>query len=694
MKIPTGNFGYTTAKPQAGSAAVANAGAVGEAVSKLGKTGMAMASHLIAVDAAEKQKQELEAAKSREEADKILAARVMVDAENGFQDLNQRIQLGIQDGSISKDAAEDTWLKESTKLRDKYLPQLPDGGRATGETQMLKLTGGLNRDITGAVHKRNLLDVSSNLSATLEGLERQAAADMPGSVARAERLLDTMGPSAGLAPDQIQVRKQQFKEKTSYTLAWDLIHRARDDMAGLNLLDGRLNSDEFYALDPQKKASLHSTIATYRASIEQKQEAQAQRAERDRERHLKNAEASFNTFQSLVDKGSFLDPSYVDATLAQTAGTPFRQGVALLAQTAKETGGIAMQPIPRQQAMLDRIDQEIATHGRSPALDKRREQVSKVVNGSKQDLQDDALRAGLERGVISSLPPIDLTNPSNIETNLKERLTHAETVSLWAGRTVSPLDASEAAALRDMLSGLQPKNRSQMIATITNALPPKFSTALAKQLDKDDRALGLAFNLANASTTGATNFGGKQTVAPRMTSELVVKGAQALKDGVVMKDSAKVTGWKASIAKELAGVYPDANMENAVKDAAFYILAGLASEDKSGSSNDIKKAVRLAAGGDFVEHNGKKIPLIAGMDQEQLDKRLRTITPEELSAQAQDGKVRAGGLEVSLPDFIRSLPGQQLMYAGPGRYTVIVRGRPALSSSGRPIVIGVSNGTR
>lgn len=518
--------------------------------------------------------------------------------------------------------------------------------------------------------------------------------DMPGSVARAERLLDTRGPAAGLTPDKIQERKQQFREKTSYTLAWDLIRGARDDANALNLLEGRINSDEFYAIDPQKKASLISTIATYRASIEQKREAAAMRAERERERHLKNAEATFNTFQSLVDKGSFLDPAYVDATLSQTAGTPYRQGVALLAQSAKETGGIAMQPIQAQQAMLDGIDQEIATNGRTPALDKRREQVSKIVNASKQDLQDDPLRAGLERGVISNLAPIDLTNPVNIGSSLKARLEQADMVSLWAGQTVSPFDASEAANIRDMLNGMQPKNKSQTIALITNALPPKYATAFAKQLDKDDRALGLAFNFANAGTTGKTNWLGRQTIAPRLTSELVVKGAQALKDGTVLKDSAKVTGWRAEITKEVAGVYPDANMENAVKDAAFYILAGLASENKSGTSDDVTKAVSLASGGNFIEHNGKKIPLIAGMSQEQLDKRLRTLSTDELSQQAPDGKVRAGGFEVPVSDFVQSLPGQQLMYAGPGRYSVLVRGRPVTNLAGKPIVIGVNNGTR
>ena len=44
---------------------------------------------------------------------------------------------------------------------------------------------------------------------------------------------------------------------------------------------------------------------------------------------------------------------------------------------------------------------------------------------------------------------------------------------------------------------------------------------------------------------------------------------------------------------------------------------------------------------------------------------------------------------MSAEDFAKSVPGQELMYAGPGRYAVIVRGRPVTNSDGRPIIIGV-----
>ena len=44
---------------------------------------------------------------------------------------------------------------------------------------------------------------------------------------------------------------------------------------------------------------------------------------------------------------------------------------------------------------------------------------------------------------------------------------------------------------------------------------------------------------------------------------------------------------------------------------------------------------------------------------------------------------------MSAADFAASVPGQELIYAGPGRYAVIVKGRPVTNAGGRPIFIEV-----
>ena len=53
------------------------------------------------------------------------------------------------------------------------------------------------------------------------------------------------------------------------------------------------------------------------------------------------------------------------------------------------------------------MNSQIAKSGRSPELDKRKDQIEKVLRGSQADLEKDGLRAGLERGVITDLQPLD-----------------------------------------------------------------------------------------------------------------------------------------------------------------------------------------------------------------------------------------------------------------------------------------------
>jgi len=690
MKIPMGEFGYSLIKPQSGIVSVTNAGATGEALEQAGNAGNAIAGTMLVEQAAEEKRTAAVALKAREEADKATAAGVLVSTENNLADLQQQFQQDISTGKISKDEAMGKWREASSKVTTDNLRSMPDSHAVIAKAQIDKFSGSFTRDIDKAVFTKNVEDIKSGLTVTMEGLERQAMRDLPGSIAKLDQVLDSVGPSAQYSADEIAKMKQGFREKTSFNLAYDHIHSNRENSKALSKIEGLLGTEAFSALDPHKKSELFNTIETYKSANLQKAEAVANRAERENERRLRSAEASFNTFQSLSDKGSVLDPAYIDRVLKDTSGTPFNQGVKIIAQQAKETGGIAMQPIRQQQGMLDAIDQQIATNGRNPGLDKRREQVAKVLNASKQDINEDPLRAGLERGVISQIAPLDMSNPQNIAASITSRLQQTDTVSMWAGKTISPLDATEASGLRDMLNTLQPKAKSQAISQIATSMPPKYASALALQLDKDDRALALAFNFANSKTTGATNFWGNQTVPPRNTSELIIKGSQAIKDGTVMKDDTKVTGWRATIANKVEGLFPNEELSKATKDATYLILAGISLENggKVGS-DDIDKAFRLAISGDVIKHNGKRLPAPPGVDEEQLDKKLRSVSPEDMKAQVPDGKVRAGGIEIPLADFLQTLPGQELGFAGNGRYSVIVRGRPVVNTAGKPIYIGV-----
>ena len=51
--------------------------------------------------------------------------------------------------------------------------------------------------------------------------------------------------------------------------------------------------------------------------------------------------------------------------------------------------------------------------------------------------------------------------------------------------------------------------------------------------------------------------------------------------------------------------------------------------------------------------------------------------------------VRVAGVEMPAADFATSIPAQELLAVGEGRYVVIVKGRPVTDASGKKIIIKV-----
>lgn len=665
-QIPTGNFGYRS--PSAAPAQSLPAGAfdaVGSGLEAVADTA------LHAQNEERKQADALERAK---------AANASLDYDIATKSIGAEIEQQVADGALPYAEAQS---KYKERLAEVGAPDTAgmDPVHAENLSRSVKRSQyQVETQLDGVVQKARVADLRGNVAGVMDKLGK--AAGLPGAdmeaLTKQAGGLDDVGQQAYGA--EWGKKKQDWLDNT-----WDAhlnqqAMQASGSVKAIHDLRAQVTAG-IYAdkLDSNKRNSMVAKLDAYETSLIQRQEAAAARAERRAERVLKVAEAEFNTFQTMTDKGTILDPAYIDRAVKLTAGTPYQTGVIALSQQAKQTGGLAAQPLRDQQATLDAIDAHIAANGRTPEIDKRREQVSKVLQGSQADLKENGLRAGLERGVITDLAPINASTPEAFAATFAHRLEQAETVSLWAGRPVSPLDAKEAENISDMLSALPPKQRSQAVAQMAETVGPKFSAALAEQIDKRDKPLALAF---------ATS--GSKTTAGRYTSELILKGATAIKDGTVMKDDKKVTGWKATIAGELDGVFQNEKATAAAKESAYYIAAGIAQENGGNiSTDDLRGAVRLAIGGEIIERNGKKLAVPVGMDEGTFDKRIKNVPTSDILQQAPDGKVRVAGAEVSVDVFAKTIPGQELMYAGYGRYAVVVRGRAVTNSAGKPIIIGV-----
>lgn len=668
-RIPLGNFGNMVAEPQRRARVIPEAFDTGAGLQQVGDKMMGVASMAL-----REQRQQDEA------LTRAKAANAMLDREIQVKDVTAGIERDIAENKLHYSEAQAEYRKRVSALPAADLGAL-DPVTAENFSKGLKRADFMGESsLSGVIKTARTAEFKTTAEGLLDKLGKQAGlpgADVAALNTQADNL-DEIGRQAFGAG--WEKRKQDWKDSNWNDHLNQKAMAARNDVKSIDALMQQITAGDYAdKLDSNRRNALVARLDGYKTSLIQRQEAAAARAQRQQEAALKRAEAEFNTFQTLADKGTILDPTYIDRVVKMTAGTPYQEGIKAIARQAQETGGIAAQPIQAQQAALDAIDRQIAQQGRTPALDKRRDQLRKVLEGSQSDLTENGLRAGLERGVITELAPIDVSTPEAFAASIGKRMEQADVVGAWAGRAVSPLDAREAASIRGMLDALPAKTKSQAVATIAEAVGPRAASAIAQQIDKQDKPLALAFATAGSKTT-----------ADRYTSELILKGATAIKDGTAMKDDKKVTGWKASIAQEIDGVFPDERAASAVKDAAYYIAANIAHENGgTANTDDIKRAVRLAMGGGIIERNGKRLPVPAGVDADALDKRLRSVSADEIARQAPGGKVRVGGVEMSADEFAPTIAGQELLYAGPGRYAVIVKGRPVVNAAGRPIIIGV-----
>ena len=220
-----------------------------------------------------------------------------------------------------------------------------------------------------------------------------------------------------------------------------------------------------------------------------------------------------------------------------------------------------------------------------------------------------------------------------------------------------------------MINILPVEQRSTAIAQLAQTLGPQQAAALGRQLAPKDKALGIAIGMAGAKTS-----------AGRYTSELVLRGAQAMRDKSVQVDNRAMTGVRARVAEEIGNAYPNQELRETMIEAAVLAQYGLEAE----GSGDLSRAVRLVTGG-IVERGGSKVPLPYGMNAETFDQRLRSLTPLDLRT----AQVVVAGQKLSTYDFLQQLGDAPLIHAGQGRYAVQAGGGLVQRPDGKPLILEI-----
>ena len=596
------------------------------------------------------------------------------NTEDALTDLHDEVGGQVLRGEIPKDKARTVLAERAKKITDEALPGFREQTRGLVQPRLNGTVLRLDNAMRRTVEQKDRQDVTADMGQRLERLSRKYAADPAAAETEAMATFDTLGPFSTMNAAQLASARQKWKEEAQFTAGFSAVSAGRADrkaLAEAEKIVGGLPD-----LDPQRRAQLLDRAQAYRLHLDQQDELRAARNARAAEAYLRKAEAEFNTFQTLADKGGVLDPAYIDRVSKATAGTPYQAGVVALAQQAKEGNAFATQPLAVQRATLDALDSRIASEGRNPALDKHREKLARLVTLSEADYKRDAMRAALERGVITELQPLNLSGGvQGLVQQLQARVTDADKVRQVVGASVSPLTADEAGTLGRMLTTLPPDQKGNAVALLAGAVPAGQLQALAIEIDKQDRPLALAMAV-----------GSQRTTQGRTTAELILRGQQAIKDKSIKEEKGAEFGVRAQIAKEVGDSLPGQAREDVI-DAARLIYLG---KQALGETMSTRGAVALAVGGPIIEHNGRRLPVPADIDADTLQQRLNKYPAAAIAAQAPDGYVYLpGGRPMGVPEFLVALPSAQLEPAGLGRYMVRSGGSRVMNERRQPIMVEI-----
>lgn len=692
-RIPLGDFGQVVARPverPSGDAAAYGAG-MGRALEQSGTIGMQVAGRQIAEKQAEQDLQrrqddaEAKANQRQLEADiragqrqaeaearalgrQLAAARattVQATTINDLRDLEREIAAGIDGGTLVPGKAVEEFDKRARKLVDSRLDGLEPVEKELAGARLIDNIGAARLAVGDMVANHGRKQLLANKEAFFEQMQRHAAAgpkEADEAIARVRAY-----PAAGEDPKQAQARVQQFAERVRFQQATALVNT--DPAAALKALKDQKYLPE---LDPGARTNL---IHTADARVTQA----ANRAEIAARAHERRLETQWKALSTVFEAGKVPDAATTEAARRQFKGTPYAAAFEAMVTRTPETAAFASRPLEVQSQALMAMQAKMNTGGASPDDIEAYKRAEKAYNAAKAEAGRDPYQAAAERGVIVGVAPLSLDIQS-LPAQLAARAADAQKVSQWAGREVSLFRPGEAEKIGDVLAAMPPKDRAGALVGLSKVMTPGQRQAFAEQIEPKDKALALAMAYTDAKTTHG-----------RYVSEMVLRGQQARLDKTSTKGmkepDATVGQWSAEFASSLDGVFPSQQTSNAVREAAMLISHGIAAEQGGGlTKQDRERALRLAIGGEIVEHNGARIPLPAGVDEDMLAKRLRSVTPAEIGG----GDVIAGGVKMPAEQFIEALPGAQLMPARPGQYAVIVGGRPVIGANGRPVLIGVT----
>lgn len=652
------------------------------------------------------QQHQIDVQREREQAEQERQRRQLAHDEAALQVINAESRLQMRATEYIAEAEQSP--EGLTGITGRLLKEFDgwakeEDGQASADAKpilaktLARMRASVNQTAFGIEMKARQKAVADTFAAGLDDDMRLAFADPSQAVAAMARR-QALAETLALPDDTRRDMSRKATEGIASAAAQGMVDRdpagflQRVGVAGGKTRDGKMlpsdpakaaeavKSDPILSqLDPGRLVALTERATMLKQTADAQREAEAERARARAEAAANKREREANQAFTILS-GYLRDGRVVDMTspdnqklVAKLAGTPYAAALGTMAQQAPANAAAATLPIPQQEAELSALYTRRNASGTSPALEDEIERREKVLKAAKGDYQRNPITAAVERGVLKQAAPLDLTSIDSIRASLPARSEQAKVAARQAGRpAVSPFDDAEAEAVARQLSTLSWQDFGARVAELAAGMTPMQAQAFAAQINQKDRGLALAL----AAGTSMTSEG-------RTVAALVRRGQETVRDKGIKEDAGAEFGLRAQISKHLGDALGGQAKDDVI-DAARLIYLGKAG---AGEDTDVPNAVRLALGGTLAEHNGRTIPVAAGVDD--LAKRLREYPLYDLSRQTKGGAALINGRPVPVEALWRALPGMQLEPVSVGRYTVRTGGHAVLTPERTPIVIEV-----
>jgi hypothetical protein len=394
------------------------------------------------------------------EHQRAMTLRATVGYGNDLADAADSIAGDLASSKINGQKALDQFDAAAGKLNEHYSKDLPPDFAEAAGVQIDNTARDMRRKLLGAVQVHQRDQTVAAFQDVREGLQRRAMQDLPGAISAYTASATKMLGDAQVKPEVIAKDIQDFKERTTFTFAANLLNRNNNSVPALTSLAGHLSDPKYLSdLDPERRRVLLDE-AERRIDV---LNTRAQRAEEVRTNKVGHA---MDQVQSLALRGVYPTADTVEQLREATKGTTLEPEFKTLMSDLEDQRSFTQLSPDQMKAELDADATKIAREGGNADDARRLQRRAQTFAFTVKQLKEDPL-GYWERTTGQDVAPLDLQNPHNFASSIASRVDLLRALNAKTGSSLGVLRPEEAAAVQQMIRPMPASAKASFLRTLS-----------------------------------------------------------------------------------------------------------------------------------------------------------------------------------------------------------------------------------